>query len=106
VIGRFLEHSRVFYFQQGAVEDMYLCSADWMNRNMVRRVELAWPVTDAVQRQRILEECLLTYLDDPVDAWELGSDGIYLCAKPATRKKTRSAQARLMALYGPNTRVA
>jgi polyphosphate kinase len=46
VIGRFLEHSRVFYFRSGEQEDLYLSSADWMNRNMVRRVELAWPVTD------------------------------------------------------------
>jgi len=46
VIGRFLEHSRVFYFRHGNVEDLYLSSADWMTRNMVRRVEFAWPVTD------------------------------------------------------------
>jgi polyphosphate kinase len=105
VIGRFLEHSRVFYFQHGAQEDMYLCSADWMNRNMVRRVELAWPVTDVVQRQRILEECLQIYLQDPVDAWELGADGAYVRAKSAAHKKTRSAQAKLMALYGRNTQV-
>ena len=103
VIGRFLEHSRVFYFQKGGQEEVYLSSADWMNRNMVRRVELAWPVTDAVQRQRILEECLLVYLQDPVDAWELGADGSYLRAKPAARKRTRSAQAKLMALYVGNS---
>jgi polyphosphate kinase len=49
VIGRFLEHSRVFYFRgDGADEELYLSSADWMNRNMLRRVELAWPVTDPV----------------------------------------------------------
>jgi polyphosphate kinase len=103
VIGRFLEHSRVFYFQQGAQEEIYLSSADWMNRNMVRRVELAWPVTDALQRQRILEECLLVYLQDAVDAWELGADGVYVRAKPVPRRKSRSAQAQLMALYGHNS---
>ena len=47
VIGRFLEHSRVFYFRLDGEEQLYLSSADWMNRNMLRRVELAWPVTDA-----------------------------------------------------------
>ena len=102
VIGRFLEHSRVFYFQQGAHEEMYLSSADWMNRNMVRRVELAWPVTDALHRKRILDECLLVYLQDQVDAWELGADGVYLRAKPMPRRKSRGAQASLMLLYGRN----
>ncbi|NVO05097.1 MAG: polyphosphate kinase 1 [Rhodoferax sp.] len=102
VIGRFLEHSRVFYFRQGDQEDMYLSSADWMNRNMVRRVELAWPVTDPVQRQRILDECLVAYLEDQVDAWEFGADGRYACVKPPQRKKAKGAQALLMARYGRN----
>ena len=56
VIGRFLEHSRVFYFRHDDVEELYLSSADWMNRNMLRRVELAWPVKDPAQRQRIVDE--------------------------------------------------
>lgn len=102
VIGRFLEHSRVFYFQEGDQEDMLLSSADWMNRNMVRRVELAWPVTDAVQRHRILQECLLTYMSDQIDAWDLGSDGVYTRTKPVARKKATGAQATLMSLYGRN----
>ncbi len=104
VIGRFLEHSRVFYFQERDAEDMILSSADWMNRNMVRRVELAWPVTDAVQRQRILEECLLAYLSDRVDAWELGPDGEYTRTKVITRKKVIGAQAALMARYRRDVR--
>jgi polyphosphate kinase len=104
VIGRFLEHSRVFYFQQGDKQDMYLSSADWMNRNMVRRVELAWPVTDPVQRQRIFDECLLAYLQDEVDSWELGPDGTYNHAKISPRKKPKGAQAGLMALYGRDIR--
>jgi len=102
VIGRFLEHSRVFYFQEGDQEEMVLSSADWMNRNMVRRVELAWPVTDAVQRRRILQECLLAYLSDQVDAWDLGPDGVYTRAKAVARKKATGAQATLMSLYGRN----
>jgi polyphosphate kinase len=102
VIGRFLEHSRVFYFQQGDKEDMYLSSADWMNRNMVRRVETAWPVTDPVQRQRLIDECLTVYLQDQVDAWELGANGVYLRSKPLPRKKANGAQATLMARYGRN----
>ena len=102
VIGRFLEHSRVFYFQEGDKEDLYLSSADWMNRNMVRRVETAWPVTDPVQRQRLLDECLTLYLQDQVDAWELGADGVYLRTKALPRRKAKGAQATLMARYGRN----
>jgi signal transduction histidine kinase len=59
IIGRFLEHSRVFYFRQDEQEELYLSSADWMNRNMLRRIELAWPVTDAKLRRRIVDECLV-----------------------------------------------
>lgn len=77
VIGRFLEHSRVFYFRNGQDESLYLSSADWMNRNMMRRVELAWPVTDPGLRQRLIDECLVAYLHDGRDAWDLGADGIY-----------------------------
>jgi polyphosphate kinase len=77
VIGRFLEHSRVFYFREGDVEALYLSSADWMNRNMMRRIELAWPVTDPVLRQRLIDECLVAYLHDGRDAWDLGADGAY-----------------------------
>jgi polyphosphate kinase len=77
VIGRFLEHSRVFYFRQGQDESLYLSSADWMNRNMMRRIELAWPVTDPGLRQRLIDECLVAYLHDGRDAWDLGADGAY-----------------------------
>ncbi|WP_254789946.1 polyphosphate kinase 1 [Variovorax sp. OV329] len=77
VIGRFLEHSRVFYFRSGEDESLYLSSADWMNRNMLRRVEVAWPVTDPGLRQRLIDECLVAYLHDGRDAWELGPDGEY-----------------------------
>jgi polyphosphate kinase len=78
VIGRFLEHSRVFYFRQDKDEQLYLSSADWMNRNMMRRVELAWPITDPVHRQQLVDECLVAYLQDNVDAWELQPGGAYL----------------------------
>ena len=100
VIGRFLEHSRVFYFRHGTVEDLYLSSADWMSRNMVRRIEFAWPVTDPAQRQRIVDECLLAYLHDSVDAWEMGPDGSYALVKPTGSKAGHGAQNALMARYG------
>ena len=99
VIGRFLEHSRVFYFRSGDNETLYLSSADWMNRNMMRRVELAWPVTDPIQRQRIVDECLVAYLHDGVDAWDLLPDGTYARVQPANPSFAHGAQAALMARY-------
>ncbi len=100
VIGRFLEHSRVFYFGHGEVEELYLSSADWMNRNMLRRVELAWPVTDPLQRQRIIDEELVAYLHDGLDAWDLMPDGSYARVKPTSQRTAHGAQGALMARYG------
>jgi polyphosphate kinase len=97
VIGRFLEHSRVFYFRSGEDEQLYLSSADWMNRNMLRRIELAWPVSDPAVRQRIVQECLGAYLHDGVDAWQMQSDGQYLPTR--STPGGHSAQQALMARY-------
>jgi polyphosphate kinase len=80
VIGRFLEHTRIFYFRWGtdeADEVLYLSSADWMSRNMFRRIEVAWPVRDAALRQRLIDEALVPYLRDERDAWVLQADGSY-----------------------------
>ena len=80
VVGRFLEHTRILYFRFGAGEDderLYLSSADWMSRNMLRRIELAWPVREAALRQRIIDECLQPYLHDGRDAWRQLPDGRY-----------------------------
>ena len=104
VIGRFLEHSRVFYFRVGEVEDLYLSSADWMNRSMVRRVEVAWPVTDPAQRQRIVDECVVAYLHDGVDAWDMGPDGIYTRVHSAAKTPAHGAQNALMARYAEDGR--
>ena len=98
IIGRFLEHTRVFYFGAGEQEDLFLSSADWMNRNMLRRVELAWPVTDPQLRQRIIDECLTAYLLDEQGAWQLRPDGSY--APPAHPLDGVGAQSALMARYG------
>ena len=100
MIGRFLEHSRVFYFRNGDVEALYLSSADWMNRNMMRRVELAWQVTDPLQCQRVFNESLVDYLQDDIDAWEMGPDGTYTRLKAQGRRRAHGAQAALMARYG------
>lgn len=99
VIGRFLEHARVFYFRVDGAESVWLSSADWMNRNMLRRVELAWPVTDPQLRQRIVDECLTAYLHDNRDAWLLQPDGQYRPAQPPNRKRPLSAQQSLLDRY-------
>jgi len=100
VVGRFLEHTRVLYFRWGDTprdEVLYLSSADWMSRNMFRRVETAWPVRDERMRQRIIDECLVPYLHDRRDAWTLGPDGQYA---PADGHGP-SAQEALMRLHTP-----
>lgn len=104
VIGRFLEHTRVFYFRAGSEEDLYLSSADWMNRNMMRRVELAWPVTEPGLRRQIVDECLVAYLHDDRDAWTLTPDGTY--ARAPRPEDGQGAQAALMVRYGPSAPVA
>jgi polyphosphate kinase len=99
VIGRFLEHSRVFYFRAGHEEQLYLSSADWMNRNMLRRIELAWPVNDPQLRQRLIDECLVAYLHDGRDAWDQQADGSYKRVKGAEEARAPSAQQALMRRY-------
>ncbi|MDB5883051.1 MAG: ppk [Ramlibacter sp.] len=99
VIGRFLEHSRVFYFRSGGDEELYLSSADCMNRNMLRRIELAWPVTDPKLRRRIVDECLVACLYDERDAWDLMPDGHYKRVKTALSPAAPGAQQALMARY-------
>jgi len=98
VVGRFLEHTRVFYFLSGEQEGLYLSSADWMNRNMLRRIELAWPVDDPVLRQRVIDECLNVYMQDGRNAWRLGPAGCYTKIEKKGRH-IRSAQAILMQRY-------
>ena len=98
VVGRFLEHTRVIYFRWGETETdevLYLTSADWMGRNMFRRIELAWPVRDPVLRQRVIDECLVPYLADQSDAWEQDASGSYRRVAEAGV----SAQAALMDRY-------
>ena len=99
VVGRFLEHSRIMYFRWGPTDDdeaLFLSSADWMSRNMFRRIEVAWPVPDAALRQRVIDECLVPYLFDACDAWTLQSDGRYL----RVGSHDPSAQRALMERFG------
>jgi polyphosphate kinase len=99
VVGRFLEHTRVLYFCWGRDADdeaLYLSSADWMSRNMFRRIEIAWPVRDARLRQRVIDECLVPYLHDRRDAWVQLGDGSYR----RVAEEGVSAQQALMGRYG------
>jgi polyphosphate kinase len=100
IVGRFLEHSRIFYFRNNLKHDIYLSSADWMNRNLFRRVEVAFPVRTPALKKRVLREGLQVYLKDNVNAWELGSDGRYRRRKPRGSQSPHSAQQTLMELLG------
>ncbi|MDT3735324.1 MAG: polyphosphate kinase 1 [Denitratisoma sp.] len=95
VIGRFLEHTRVFYFYAGGEQKMYLSSADWMERNFFRRIELCFPVLEPKLKRRILKEGLMPYLADNSQAWEMDGAGAYRRRK--SRKKRFSAQESLLA---------
>lgn len=102
IVGRFLEHTRIFYFRNNLKHDIYLSSADWMNRNLMRRIEVAFPITSPALKKRLLREGLQPYLKDNTSAWELGSDGQYRRRKPRSGQKPYSAQDTLMEMLGAN----
>jgi len=100
VVGRFLEHARLFYFHNDGAEDVYLSSADWMDRNFFRRIELAFPVLDPALKQRVVREGLQTYLEEGSQTWAMTSDGAY--EPPAPRRgKPRLAQEELLRTLVP-----
>lgn len=98
IVGRFLEHSRVFCFEINASRRIWLSSADWMSRNMLRRIEIAWPITDAHMQARIMQECIEPYLSDTEDAWLLEQNGQYQQLNQGTGN-TKSAQKMLIKQY-------
>ena len=100
IVGRFLEHTRIFLFHNDGKHDVYLASADWMNRNLFRRVEVAFPVLDPDLKQRVVDEGLKPYLKDNHNAWELDADGNYRRHKPSARQQRFSAQDYLMDALG------
>lgn len=103
-IGRFLEHSRIYYFRNDLAHDVYLASADWMSRNLFRRIEVAFPVLDKTLKRRVINEGLQPYLKDTYNTWELDSDGNYHRRKPRGSQAPFSAQQHLMDLLGkPST---
>jgi len=94
IVGRLLEHHRIYYFRNGGADDVHLSSADWMGRNLFRRIEVAWPLLDPKLKQRVLNEGLKPYLDDTAEAWQLGADGSY--QPPRGGAAGRSAQRLLL----------
>ncbi len=98
IVGRFLEHSRVFYFFAGGKESVYLSSADWMARNFFRRVEVAFPILDPVLKKRVVNESFTYPLKDNVLAWEQKPNGEYERVK--SRRQPFNIHHHLMALLG------
>jgi polyphosphate kinase len=94
IVGRFLEHHRIYYFRNGGKPRVYLSSADWMGRNLFRRIEVAWPVLESKLARRVINEGLKPYLEDSRDAWLLMPNGEY--RPPRRGRATRSAQQVLL----------
>jgi len=87
IVGRFLEHSRIYFFANGGQEEVYLGSADWMPRNLYERVEVIFPVKDELLRERVRSEILESYLADNLKSRFLQKDGSYVRAWQAQGKR-------------------
>jgi polyphosphate kinase len=96
IVGRFLEHSRIFYFRNGGDEEVYIGSADWMSRNLDRRVEVVVPVLSEPLRNHIKDGILRVQLTDNCQAWELQSDGTYVRRLPAAEMPRLCSQSVLL----------
>jgi polyphosphate kinase len=95
IVGRFLEHSRVFYFENNGNPELFCSSADWMMRNMFHRVETCFPIKHKKIRDRIIED-LNVYLADNTHTWLLQPDGSYEHAQPKDEEEVIDAQAILL----------
>ena len=98
IVGRFLEHTRVFYFLNGGEEQVLCSSADWMPRNLHHRVEACFPIEEKRPKDQITKFGLLNYLNDNTQAWILQSDGTYKKARPGNQKP-RNTQQQLLENY-------
>ncbi len=99
IIGRFLEHTRVYYFQNDGKPLIYGASADWMPRNLFHRVEACFPIEEKRPRDQVIKLGLMNYLSDNTQAWVLQADGTYRQSKPGSNAKPRSAQQTLLEHY-------
>jgi len=100
IVGRFLEHSRVFYFENDGHSETLISSADWMDRNLLRRIEVATPILDLDLARRVFNESLENYAVDNQQAWQLNADGSYTKVMPSDGEMPFSAQSMLMARLG------
>ena len=100
VVGRFLEHTRIFYFHAEGAESVYLSSADWMERNFFRRIETCFPVLDAKLRRRVIKEGLRPYLADNRQAWDMDGAGQY-SIRPSRRSRICAQELLLASLAKP-----
>ena len=99
IIGRLLEHSRVFYFHSGGREELFIASADWMSRNFFRRIEICTPVENPAIKQRIMREALTLALADNRKAWLMQSDGSYVRATAQEGEEELDMQETLLNEY-------
>jgi polyphosphate kinase len=95
IVGRFLEHSRVYYFHNGGEEQLFCASADWMERNFFRRIEIMFPILDPALKARVMAD-LDHYLADNDQAWELRNDGRYERLRPQADRDATPAQSKLL----------
>ena len=98
IVGRFLEHTRVYYFSNNGNPRIFCSSADWMDRNLFNRVEACFPIEDPALKKRIYQQGLLNYLKDNQQAWLLQGDGVWERAKPAEGEELHNAQHTLLDL--------
>ncbi len=98
IVDRFLEHSRIYYFENARQSEVFAGSADWMPRNLFRRIEVVFPIEDGNLRERVISEILAVTLADNVKARFLRADGTYLCAHKPSGEKKRRSQTEFMAL--------
>ncbi len=96
VIGRFLEHTRIYYFYNNGEKRLYCGSADWMDRNLFHRVEVAFPIENKKLFKQVYEDGLLNYLQDNTQAWELNGNGVWRQIQPAAGETPHTAQAHLL----------
>lgn len=97
VVGRFLEHARVYWFGNDGEPELYCSSADWLERNLLRRIETCFPILDPALAQRVYDEELANYLADNTQSWSLQADGSYLRNEPQGDEMPHSAQNALVA---------
>lgn len=96
IVGRFLEHTRVYYFSNNGNPHVYCSSADWMDRNLFNRVEACFPIEDPALKKRIYQQGLLNYLKDNQQAWLLKGDGSWVRAQVAEGEEPHNAQRTLL----------